>query len=107
MQIFTSIEQSGGLKNVSVEEVVGRIKIHEERLCGYQDKVEEKHFLLKHEKWLAWTKRNDAANSLFSSTRERSCRHGRRRGGRRGRDNTSQTHDNINPWKDKSMSTMR
>ena len=32
MQIVTSIEQFGDLKNMSVEEVVGRLKVHEERL---------------------------------------------------------------------------
>ena len=38
MQIVTSIEQFGDLKNMSVEEVVGRLKVHEERFCGYEDK---------------------------------------------------------------------
>ncbi|XP_022955161.1 inositol transporter 4-like isoform X3 [Cucurbita moschata] len=113
MQIVTSIEQFGDLKNMSVEEVVGRLKVHEERLRGYEDKEEEKHLLLTHEEWLARTKKNDVADSFFSSTRgrdshnnenkgrERSRGHGRGRGGRGGRGNTSQTYDNVNPWKDK------
>ena len=43
MQIGTSIEQFDDLKNMSVEEVVGRLKVHEERLRGYEDKEKEKH----------------------------------------------------------------
>ncbi|XP_022945941.1 uncharacterized protein LOC111450032 [Cucurbita moschata] len=35
MQIVTSIEQFGDFKNISDEEVVGRLKVHEERLRGY------------------------------------------------------------------------
>ena len=45
MQIVTSIEQFGNLKNMLVEEVVHRLKVHEERLRGYEDKEEEKHLL--------------------------------------------------------------
>nr|GEU85354.1 hypothetical protein [Tanacetum cinerariifolium] len=37
MKIVTSIEQFGDLKNMTVEEVVGRLKTHEERLRGYGD----------------------------------------------------------------------
>ena len=43
MQIVTSIEQYDDLKNMSVEEVVGRLKVHEEKLCDYEDKEEEKY----------------------------------------------------------------
>ena len=49
MQIVTSIEQFNDLKNMSVEEVVGHLKVHEERLCGYEDKEDEKYLLLIHE----------------------------------------------------------
>ena len=38
MQIVTSIEQFNDLKNMSVAEVVGCFKVHEERLRGYEDK---------------------------------------------------------------------
>ena len=38
MQIFTSIEQLSDLKNMSVEAVVGCLKVHEERLHDYEDK---------------------------------------------------------------------
>ena len=48
MQIDTSV-QFDDLKIMSVEEVVGCLKVHEERLRGYEDKEEEKYLLLTHE----------------------------------------------------------
>ena len=68
MQIVTSIEQFGDLKNMSVEEVVGRLKVHEERHRGYEDKEEEKYLLLTHEGWLPRTKKKDADGYSFSGT---------------------------------------
>ena len=65
MQIVTSIEQYDDLKNMSVEEVVGRLKVHEEKLCDYEDKEEEKYLLLTHEEWLIRTKKKDAMTFLF------------------------------------------
>ena len=50
MQIVTFIEQFDDLTNMSVEEVVDRLKIHEERFRGYEDREKEKHLLLTHEK---------------------------------------------------------
>ena len=38
-----------------------------------------------------------------SKSRGHGSSHGCRHGGRGGRDNTSQIHDNVNSWKDKSM----
>ena len=109
MQIFTSIEQFDDLKNILVEKVFVRLKVHEETIFCYEDKKEEKHLLLTYVEWLAQTKRNDVVDSSFSSTRGcgshnkknkghgRGRRHGCERGGRGGRDNSSQTHDNSNP----------
>ena len=37
MQIVTSIEQFSDLKNMSVEEFVGRLKVHEDRLRDFED----------------------------------------------------------------------
>ena len=92
---------------MSIEEVVGRLKVHEDKLRGYEDKEEEKHLLLTHEEWLARTKKNDVVDSFFSSTRGLGSHNkenrGHGRGGRGGHDNTSQTHDNPSSWKDKSM----
>ena len=53
---------------MSFKEVVGCLKVHEERFHGYDDKEELKHLLLTYEEWLVWTKRNDAADSSFSGT---------------------------------------
>ena len=84
-----------------VEEVVGRLKVHEERLHDYKDKKEEKYLLLTHEEWLGRTKKHDVTESSFSGMRGRDNHNkenrGRGRGGRGGRDNTSQIHDNVNP----------
>ena len=84
---------------MSVEEVVGRLKIHEERLRGYEDKEEEKYLLLTR------TRKKDADDSSFSGTRRRESPNkenggrgcGRRHGGKEGHDNTSQIHVNVNP----------
>ena len=46
MQIVTSIEQINNLKNMLVEQVVGHLNVHEERLRGYEYKDEEKNVLL-------------------------------------------------------------
>ena len=102
-----------------VKEVVGCLKVHEVRLRGYEDKEEEKYLLLTHEEWLTRTKMNNATDFFFTSMREcgsqnkknrdggRGCGrdhgHPYRRGGRGGLGNTSQTYDNVNSWKDKSM----
>ena len=137
MQIVTSIKQFDDLKNILVEKVFVRLKVHEETIfciescfwseiqnhafgvghrtaqnhafgC-YEDKKEEKHLLLTYVEWLAQTKRNDVVDSSFPSTRGcgshnkknkghgRGRRHGCERGGKGGRDNSSQTHDNSNP----------
>ena len=68
MQIVTSIEQFGDLKNMLVEDVVSRLKVQEERLRCYEDKEKKKHLLLTHEEILARTKRKDAADSSASCT---------------------------------------
>ena len=38
MQIVTSIEQFGNLKNMLVEKVFIHLKVHEETLFGYEDR---------------------------------------------------------------------
>ena len=65
MQIVTSMEQFGNLKNMLVEEVVACLKFHEERFHSYEDKEEEKYLLITHEEWLVRTKKNDATDSSF------------------------------------------
>ena len=100
---------------MSVEEAVGCLKIHDKRLCGYDDREVEQHRLLTHEKWLARTKKKDVVDSSFSgmkvhgghNKKSRGCGRGRGhdngRSGKEGRDNTSQIHNIVNSWKDKSM----
>ncbi|XP_047340282.1 uncharacterized protein LOC124943870 [Impatiens glandulifera] len=63
-KIVTTIEQFRELKNMNVEEIVGRLKVHEERLRGYGDQHEE-HLLLTHDEWMSRMKKNGEAN--FSS----------------------------------------
>ena len=83
-----------------IEEIIVCLKVHEERLRGYEDKEEEKYLLLAHEEWVAWTKKKDANDSSFSSMRGRGSHNKEKRGrecghgcgGRGRRDNTSQTH---------------
>ena len=48
MQIVNSIVQFGDLKNMSVEEFFGCLKVHEKTLPGYDCKEKEKHLLPKH-----------------------------------------------------------
>ncbi|XP_047331426.1 FCS-Like Zinc finger 8-like [Impatiens glandulifera] len=48
-EIVTAIEQFGDLNNMTIEEIVGRLKVHKERLCGYGDKEEENLFLMHDE----------------------------------------------------------
>ena len=70
MQIVTEIEQFGDLKNMTIEEVVSRLKVHEERLRGYDEREEDKHLLLTHAEWMSRMKKNwDADFSSCSSSR--------------------------------------
>ena len=88
MQIVTSIEKINDLKNMSVKVVVSRLKVHEERLHGYEDKDEEKHVLLTHEVRLARTKKKNMVASSFLGTKghgnhkkeSKGCGRGRKRG---------------------------
>ena len=68
IQIATSIEQFDDLKNMSDEEVVGHLKVHEERLRGYEDKEEKKYLLLTHEEWLTEVLKLDLADSAIKKT---------------------------------------
>ena len=54
-----------------VEEVVGHLKVHEERLRGYEDKEKEKCLLLTNVEWLVQRKKKDADDSSSSSMSER------------------------------------
>ncbi|XP_074360175.1 uncharacterized protein LOC141700272, partial [Apium graveolens] len=50
LQIASAIEQFGDLEKMSVEEVVGSLKAHEERIRG-QNEVNNGHLMLTEEEW--------------------------------------------------------
>ena len=51
-QIASTFKQFGDLKTMTMEEVTGRLKAHEERLRGRGD-VDEEHLLLTRAEWKA------------------------------------------------------
>ncbi|XP_047331310.1 uncharacterized protein LOC124934857 [Impatiens glandulifera] len=63
-KIVTLIEEFGDLKNMIVEEIIGHLKVHDERLRGYEYQ-EEKYIFLTHDEWMPRMKKNGEAN--FSS----------------------------------------
>ena len=52
LQIASTIEQFCDLKTMTMEEVIGRLKAHEERLRGSGD-IDEEHLLLTRAEWKA------------------------------------------------------
>ncbi|XP_023767822.1 uncharacterized protein LOC111916382 [Lactuca sativa] len=66
IQIVTSIEQFGDLKNMTVEEVMGRLKTHEERLRSYGEKEGGPSLLLTHTNWASRSKQTGERNSSNS-----------------------------------------
>lgn len=52
LQIASTIEQFGDLKTMTVEEVIGRLKAHKERLGGFGE-AEEEHILFTRAEWKA------------------------------------------------------
>ncbi|KAL8107457.1 hypothetical protein AgCh_024023 [Apium graveolens] len=86
LQIASAIEQFGDLEVMSIEEVVGSLKAHEERLRG-QSEVNQGQLLLTEEEW---RKKEGSAQLLL--TREEWLKKTSREGARgtsefRGRDN--------------------
>ena len=114
-QIASTIEQFADLDTISSEEVVGRLKAHEERIRGHVE-VEEKKLLLTHQEWTERSKkqshdqsRSSNKNNQGNSNNYRGRGRGRGRGGGRGggyrggqgrgsnnqqRENTHGTNDN-------------
>ncbi|KAL4581058.1 hypothetical protein LXL04_017266 [Taraxacum kok-saghyz] len=74
MQIVTSIEQFGDLKNMTVEEVVGRLKTHEERLRGNRGRG--RTFLIAHTCRVGITTQENQRNKLvkYVKGKRRICR---------------------------------
>ncbi|XP_023520278.1 uncharacterized protein LOC111783586 [Cucurbita pepo subsp. pepo] len=108
IQIVTSIEQFDDLKNMSVEEVVGHLKVHDFVATKTKRRINTSYSYMRSG---SRTKKKDADDSSFSGTsgrgshnkekKGRGCDQGRGGGG--GHDNTSQTHDKVNSRRDKSM----
>lgn len=115
LQLASTIEQFADLDTMSFEEVVGRLKAHEERIRGHVE-VEEKKLLLTHQEWTERSKkqshdqsRSSNKNNRGNSNNYRGRGRGRGRGGGRGggyrggqgrgsnnqqRENTHGTNDN-------------
>nr|GEV43536.1 hypothetical protein [Tanacetum cinerariifolium] len=89
LQIASTIEQFADLDNMTVEEVIGRLKSHEERVCG-QSKSGEGRLLLTHQEWLEISKKKGDEEQRTSQRNTRSnVSNNRGRGGGRGRGNYS------------------
>nr|GEY63172.1 hypothetical protein [Tanacetum cinerariifolium] len=89
LQIASTIEQFADLDNMTVEEVIGRLKSHEERVCG-QSKSGEGRLLLIHQEWLEISKKKGDEEQRTSQRNTRSnVSNNRGRGRGRGRGNYS------------------
>lgn len=64
--IVTTLEQFGDLKAMMVEELVDRLKAHEEGVHRYGDR-EEEHLLLTHVEWEAKSVKKDSEGSINGS----------------------------------------
>ncbi|XP_024990750.1 uncharacterized protein LOC112525040 [Cynara cardunculus var. scolymus] len=96
MLILSSIKQFGDLKNMTVAEVMGRLKTHEERLRGFGDREGEPSLLLIHVEWSSWSKRTDEKDFLNAPRGRRGlCGRGRECPNKRHGDeaNLTQTED--------------
>lgn len=58
LQIASTIEQFGDMKTMIVEEVMGHLKIHEERMKGQQTESSGGQLLLTQEEWIKRSKSN-------------------------------------------------
>ncbi|GKA84219.1 zinc finger, CCHC-type containing protein [Tanacetum coccineum] len=92
LQIASTLEQFGDLDTMTVEEVIGRLKAHEERMKGYGESDDRK-LLLTHQEWSERNKKKGEGDFKsksnrggFGGSRGRGRGRGRNHGGRgRGR----------------------
>ncbi|XP_074326580.1 uncharacterized protein LOC141664522 [Apium graveolens] len=82
LQIASTIEQFGNIETMSVEEVIGSLKAHEERLSSQGDSKEEQQLLLTEEEW---SRRENNTGKLLL-TREEWLRRSNRGGSQVGND---------------------
>ena len=92
LQLASTLEQFGDLEHMTVEEVIGRLKPHEERIKGHTESDDRKP-LLTHQEWSERNKKKGDGDSKskshrggFGGSRGRGRGRGRHNGGRgRGR----------------------
>ncbi|GKA28552.1 putative reverse transcriptase domain-containing protein [Tanacetum coccineum] len=68
LQIASTLEQFGDLDTMTVEEVIGRLKAHEERMKGHGDSDDRK-LLLTHQEWSERNKKRGEGDSKSKSNR--------------------------------------
>lgn len=83
LQIASNIEQFGNVKDMTVEEVVGRLKAHEERMKGRSEGAGG-HLLFTQEEWSKRSNKNGGSNSFGSKGRGNGLYRGRGRTSYRG-----------------------
>ncbi|KAI3522492.1 hypothetical protein L1887_00319 [Cichorium endivia] len=91
LQIASTLEQFGDLDKMTVEEVIGRLKAHEERMKG-RDESDDRKLLLTHQEWTERNKKKSDGDSKSKTnrggsggSRGRGRGRGRNNGGRGGR----------------------
>ena len=85
LQIASTLEQFGDLEKMTVEEVVGRLKAHEERIRGHGDQDDRKLLLTRQEWSDKYNKRGEDKSNRGGTSNSRGRGRGRSRGGGRGR----------------------
>lgn len=90
VQIASTIEQFADLEKMTVEEVVGRLKAHEERIRGHSENTEtaDGKLLLTHQEWVDKEKKKINENKKPPQRDNRSNGNFRGRGRGRGRGGT-------------------
>lgn len=84
LQVVSTIEQFGDIDNMSLEEALGRLKAHEERINILND-AGGSHLLLTQEEWTAKMKKGGGESSSDAKGRDRNGGSGRGHGRGRGR----------------------
>ncbi|KAL6634298.1 hypothetical protein ACP70R_026969 [Stipagrostis hirtigluma subsp. patula] len=68
LQVVSTIEQFGDFKTMTVEEVIGRLKAYEERICTYADAKGE-HLLLTRAEWRDKESKGSKCNKKFNKAK--------------------------------------
>nr|GEW02751.1 hypothetical protein [Tanacetum cinerariifolium] len=88
LQIASTLEQFGDLDKMTVEEVIGRLKAHEERMKGHGESDDRK-LLLTHQEW---SKRNKKKGGVDAKSKSNHGGFGGSRGRGRGRTRNGEGH---------------